>query len=94
MCNEKCLQLIDNERQCWANAQYSRRKCLDIVDIPSEVKDKTLEETVVGIFDKLCCSIDSDWIQACHQVSKNGNTVIVKFTRCKDCQKVWNKKSN
>ena len=48
-----------------ANAQYSRRKCLDIVSIPSEVKDETLEENVVGIFNKLGCSIDADWIEAC-----------------------------
>ena len=85
-------RLVDIERQCWANAQYSRRECLDIVSIPSEVKDETLEESVVGIFDKLGCSIDSDRIEACHRVSKNNNTVIVKFTRRKDCQKVWNKK--
>ena len=80
------------ERQCWANAQYSRRECLDAVGIPSEVKDETLEENVVGIFDKLGCNINSDRIEACHRVSKNNNTVIVKFTRRKDCQKVWNKK--
>ena len=72
-------RLVDTERQCWANAQYSRRECLDIVGIPSEVKDETLEESVVGIFDKLGCSIDTDRIEACHWVSKNNNTVIVNF---------------
>ena len=55
------------------------------------MKDETLEGTVVGIFEKLGCSTDSDWIEACHRVSKNNNTVIVKLTRRKDCQKVWNK---
>ena len=61
---------------------------LDIVDIPSEVKDKTLEESIIGIFDKLDCSIDADRIEAYHRVSKNNKTVNVMFTRCKDCQKV------
>ena len=84
--------LVDIEHQCWENAQYSGRKCLDIVGIPNEVKDESLEESVVGIFDKLGCSIDNDWIETCHWVSKNNKTVIFKFTRRKDCQKVWNKK--
>ena len=70
----------------------SRRKCLDIVVIPNKVKYESLEESVVGIFDKLGCSIDADRIVTCHQVSKNNNTVTVKFTRRKDYQKVWNKK--
>ena len=67
----------------------SRRKRLDIVVNPNKV-----EESVVGIFDKLGCSIDTDRIEACHRVSKKNNTVVMKFTRRKDCQKVWNKKKN
>ena len=82
----------DIERQCWANARYSRRKCLDIVGTPNEVKDETLEESDVGILDKVGCSIDTDRIEACHRASENNNTVIVKFTRRKVCQKIWNKK--
>ena len=85
-------RLVDIERQCWANTQYFRRECLDIVGIPNEVKEESLEQSVVGIFDKLGCSIGTDQIEACHLVNKNNSTVIVKFTRCKDCQKVWNKK--
>ena len=49
-------RLVDSERQCWPNAQYSRRECLNIVCIAREVKDETLEESAVGIFDKLGCS--------------------------------------
>ena len=64
------------------------KQCLDILGIPSEVKNETLEENVVGIFDKLGCSIDTDRTEACHRVSKNNSMVIVKFTRRKDCQKV------
>ena len=77
-------RLIDIERQWWANAQCFKREYLDIISIPSEVKDETLEDRVVGIFDKLGCSIDSDWIETCHRVSKNNSTVIVKLTRRKD----------
>ena len=35
-------RLVDTECQCWANVQYSRRECLDIVGIPNEAKDVTL----------------------------------------------------
>ena len=56
------------------------------------MKDETLEESVVGIFDKLSYSVDPDRIEVRHQVSKNNKMVIVKFTKRKDCQEVWNKK--
>ena len=36
-------RLTNIERQCWANAQYSR-ECLDVVGIPSEVGADVLEE--------------------------------------------------
>ena len=64
---------------------------LDIVGIPSEGKGETLEESVVGIFDKLGSSIDADRTEACHRASKNNKTVTVAFIRRKDCQKNWNK---
>ena len=38
------LQTI--EKQCWANAQYSRRECLEISGIPSSVSDNDLEDVV------------------------------------------------
>ena len=57
------------ERQCWANAQYSRRECLDIVGIPREVSGEVLEETVLNIFDKIGCSISPDHIESCHRIS-------------------------
>ena len=36
--NEKLVnQLIETEQQCWANAQYSRRECLEVVRIPTPI---------------------------------------------------------
>ena len=58
-------RLTTLERQCWENAQYSRRKCLDIVGIPPEVSGEVLEEKVLNIFGKLGCDIFSDSIEAC-----------------------------
>ena len=50
-------RLINLERQCCVNAQYSIRECLDIIGIPSEVEADVLEEEVVNIFEKLGCNI-------------------------------------
>ena len=87
-------RLVTLERQCWANAQYSRRECLGIVDIPREVSDEVLEEKVLNIFDKIGCSISPDHIESCHRISKKIDAVIVKFSRRKDCQQVWQVKKD
>ena len=81
-------RVISIERQCWLNAQYSRRVCLDVVGIPSEVEADPLEEKVVIIFEKLGCNIPTECIEVGHRISKRNPTVIVKFSRRKDCQQV------
>lgn len=43
-------RLTNMERQCWANALYSRRECLDVIGIPSEVDANVLKEKVLKIF--------------------------------------------
>ena len=42
-------RLVSIERQRWLNVQYSRRECLDIVGILSEVEADVLREKVVAI---------------------------------------------
>ena len=37
--SELCKRIVTMERQCWANAQYSRRKCLEVAGIPRQVDD-------------------------------------------------------
>ena len=73
-------RLVTLERQCWVNAQYSRRECLDIVGIPREVSGEVLEEKVLDIFDKIGCSISPDNIESSHCISKKSDTLIVKFS--------------
>ena len=87
-------RLTTLERQCWANAQYSRRECLDIVGIPREVSGEVLEEKVLNIFGKLGCDISPDCIEECHHVGRTNDTVIVKFSRRKDCLHVWSDKKD
>ena len=36
--NDKLVnQLIETERQCWVNSQYSRQECLEVVGISSSI---------------------------------------------------------
>ena len=86
--------VVDLERQCWANAQYSRRECLEVVGIPRSVDDNILKEKVIQVFEKVGCNIDSGNIEACHRITKKNDRVFVKFSRRKDCQRVLSVKKN
>ena len=63
-------RLISMERQCWTNAQYSRRECLELVGVPRSVSDGDLEEKFLKIFEKVSCPIEGNDIEACHRISK------------------------
>ena len=39
-------KLMVLERKCYANEQYTRRECLEILGIPAEVGDKDIEKKV------------------------------------------------
>ena len=82
-------RLTNMERQCWVNAQYSRRGCLDVIGIPSEVDAHVLEQKVLNIFGKPGCDIASERIETCHRISKKMSAVIVKFKERKGFQQVW-----
>ena len=85
---ELTKRIVTLERQCWTNAQYSRKKCVEVVDIPCQVDDKHLEAKVLSIFEKVGCNITPEFIDDCHRIGKNNNLVIVKFTRSKGCKQV------
>ena len=59
-------QLVQTERHCWENAQYSRRECLELIEIPTSVNDNVLEEKVCGFFHELGVEIGQRDIQECH----------------------------
>ena len=86
--------VVDLERQCWANAQYSRREYLEVVEIPRSVDDNILEKKVIQVLKKFGCNIDSSSIEACHRITKKNDRVIVKFSRRKVCQPVLSIKKN
>ena len=91
---ELTKKIVTLERQCWPNAQYSRKECVEVVGIPHQVDDKHLEAKVLSIFQKVGCTIAPEFIDDCHGLGKNNDKVIVKFTRRKDCKQVLQVKKN
>ena len=79
--------VVQTERQCWANAQYSRRDTIEVIGIPSPIRDKDLEDKVRNIFGEIGVNVNERDIQACHQLREKDRT-IVKFANRKDCTNI------
>ena len=80
-------QIVELERQCWSNEQYSRRECLEVAGIPNDTEDAKLEETVLSVFSKIDVSVHPEnfhWLNSKNSAKK----VIVKFSRRKDADNV------
>ena len=52
-------QMNNVERQCWANAQYSRSEYLEVVGIPSSVKKR-----IWKVFNRTGVTVNPDDIEA------------------------------
>ena len=76
-------QLIETERQCWTNAQYSRHKCLEVIGIPTSIPNDSLEANITKVFGKLGVHVEGKHIQACHLL-KDNDRVIIKLSNRKD----------
>ena len=87
-------RIVTLERQCWANIQYSRKECLEVVGIPRQVDDNLLKTKVFSIFQKVGCTIDSGFIDDCHRLGENSDRVIIKFSRRKDSKQVLQTKKD
>ena len=83
--NNLIKQLENTERQCWANTQYSRRECLEVIGIPKTVESKDLEHTIYKVFNSIGFDIEEDRTEARHRLTKS-DRFIVKFSQRKDCQ--------
>ena len=73
------LQTIKKQ---WANAQYSRRECLETSRIPASVRDNDLEDFVCKAITKTGVEVSDKDIEDCHRVG-NICTTIVKFCKRK-----------
>ena len=54
--------------------------------VPRSVSDGDLEEKVLKIFEKFCCPIEGNDIEACSEISTRNERIIVAFSRQKVCQ--------
>ena len=81
-------RLVNMKRQCWANAQYSRRECLEVVGIPDSVQNNELEDKVLTILKKIGGEVSPRDIEAFHRLKKDNDWVIVKFSRRKDGEQI------
>ena len=59
-------RLQTKEKQCWANAQDSRKGCLEISGIPSSVSDNDLEDVVCKVIRKAGVEVPDKDIEDCH----------------------------
>ena len=80
-------QMNNVERQCWENAQYSRREYLEVVGIPSSVNVKDLEGKICTVLNRIGVAVKPDDIEACHRLY-NDKKKILKFSKRKVCQQV------
>ena len=91
--SELCKRIVTVERQCWTNAQYSKRECLEVAGIPRQVDEKNLEKKVLSSF-KIGCTSDPTYIDDYHRLGKTNDIVIVKFTRRKDYKPIFKVKKD
>ena len=80
-------RVVSTERQCWENAQYSRRDTLKVVGIPMSVRDNVLEQKFCDVIQEIGVDICDSDIQACHR-RKDKDRTNVKFTNRKDCLRI------
>ena len=67
-------QLVDNQKQCWSNAQYLCRDQLKVVSIPSALNGKGLHVFQEIRFD----------IEPCHRHKKGKTPTIAKLNNRND----------
>ena len=75
--------LVDMERQCWSNAQYSRRECIEVVGIRDSINNNELEDKVLTVFKKIECELSPQNLEACHSLGKSDFLIHEKMV-CDD----------
>ena len=81
--NSKLMdRVVQTERQCWANAQYSRRDTIEVIGIPSAMRDKDLEDKVRNIFGEIGVNVYE------RDIREKDRTIVVKFVNRKDCTNI------
>ena len=86
--NSKLMErVVQTERQCWANAQYSRRDTIEVIRIPSSIRDHDLEDKVRNIFGEIGVNVNERDMQVCHRLRDNDRKTV-KVVNRKDCTNI------
>ena len=86
--NSKLMErVVQTERQCWANAQYSRRDTIEVIGIPSSIRDHDLEDKVRNIFGEIGVNVNERDIQVCHRLREKDRKTV-KVVNTKDCTNI------
>ena len=88
-------RLLTMERRCYANEQYSRRECLEILCIAASVAEKNLESNVLEILEGIDVPINPTLVEDCHHLPPKDSSkkVIVKLNRRKDTHRILSNKN-
>ena len=83
------------ERRCYANEQYSRRKCLEISGIPASAADNGLESNILEILEEIDIPIDPNLVEDYHRLLSKSSPkkVIIKLDRRRDIRRILLNKS-
>ena len=88
---EKIVQL---EKYAVNNAQYHRRKSLEINPVTSSIGDDVIENSVCRALSLTSHEMKPDYLQACHRFKKKKDTVIVKFKCSRQKRSILIKRKN
>ena len=88
--------IIVLERKYWSNEQYSRRECLEISGIPSDIEAGKLEETLLKVFGKLDVDDDPKNVEDCLWLKTRNSSkkVIIRLSKRKDVGEIRQVKKN
>ena len=83
-------RLVFTEWKCWANEQYSRTECLEILGIPESVIDNALEDKIQGVLCGIDAEVLTENIESCNRLKGKGSKgrVILKLSKRKDAEKI------
>ena len=73
-------------------SEYSKRECIEISSITTSVDHRELEPSVCKFLQHI--GVDTEErIESCHYINRFNNRTILKFCRCKECEKLMSLKS-
>ena len=77
-------RIVQTERKCWANGQYSRRDTIEVIDVRFCIRNQDLEDKMRNIFGEIGVNINECDIQASYRlidlsVGRTAQTFLTHF---------------